>query len=229
MSKIVRIAAIGAARGWDNLPPELRDLYRRTVGYVTQKQLGLGNEVWLHTGAAQGADQAGAEVALALGARVKLFLPRAGHEGEWVFHVERRYPGKVQSRVYNPATDGEWWTSVTRYHPYYSRRPELLGGGKHQWFGMLHARNWGILMEPRVDVVIALPEKGPDGGGTGQGIRIARGQGVLCYNLSLEVPGADRPNEKGRAHARAAIGDYQVALGRKDPPVSQPQLTLFEE
>lgn len=63
--------------------------------------------------------------------------------------------------------DGQeaWKDSVKKYHPAAGR----LSSGVFK----LHARNFGII--EAADIVIAFPSNKPGGGGTGQGIRIARG------------------------------------------------------
>lgn len=233
--KIFRLAAIGSSGKWAQLAESEKELYRRLVGYTVQKYLGRGARVILHTGAAPGADQVAAEIALRLGAEVFLALPKGDHEAEWISQMRYQFGGKVQIRVYNPHQDAAWLTSVTKYHPYYQRKPELLTTDRrHQFIGCLHARNWGILMEHRVDAVIALPNSAPDGGGTGQGIRIAAGERIWCYNLAYDTAPATRPNEKGRDVACALLGDYQLVLPewpkaartRQAPPAAPPRPTV---
>jgi len=67
----------------------------------------------------------------------------------------------------------EWLDSVVRYHP--------PGAFLKPGAVALHARNYGIV--ELADVVIAFPNDGKEGGGTGQGIRIARALGRELFIL----------------------------------------------
>lgn len=96
--------------------------------------------------------------------RVTLVLPwedynRAGvHPANWVVV----YSGQ-----------GKWRESVEQYHP----APGRLSG----YAVKLHARNYGIV--ELADVVVAFPGDGKEGGGTGQGIRVARALGKKLFVL----------------------------------------------
>jgi hypothetical protein len=68
--------------------------------------------------------------------------------------------------------------SVPHHHP----NPKYLSQGAYK----LHARNYGIIMEPKVDLVIAYPNDSNLGGGTYQGIRIAQCHNIPVYNLRLD-------------------------------------------
>lgn len=131
----------------------------------------------LCTGAAQGADQFAAMHALEAGGSVELYLPWDRYEEAWVRQILVDYQGRVYARTYLPDVDEDWTQSVYQYHP----NAQSLTQGAFK----LHARNYGTIEGCKS--VVALPkmtERNPENGGTGQGIRIARGLGIKLYNLA---------------------------------------------
>ena len=188
--KTLRLAVIGT-RDLESVPGRATRLFMATIEHVARKAFQAGNRLIVHTGAAPGCDQLGAELALQEGAEVLLVLPVAYHEKDWCGRLQAQHPGKVQVRVYSGITDQAWLQSVQQFHP----APDRLG----HYPRLLMARNYGILMDPRVGAVVALPGGAPDKGGTGQGIRIAAHYGIPCYNLSLESRAGwpQRTNEQG--------------------------------
>jgi hypothetical protein len=81
-----------------------------------------------------------------------------------------------------PPADQQWMHELAaKYHPNYTY---LRQGAKK-----LHARNGMITysVQPREPVfsVLAWPSDKPGGGGTGQGIRIAEGEGIPLVRLDL--------------------------------------------
>lgn len=98
--------------------------------------------------------------------RVMLFLP-------WrEYNANRIHPANTVV-VYDPSVHHDWTHSVWVYHP----APDRLTPGGIK----LHARNYGIVQA--ADVVIALPNDGVEGGGTGQGIRVARSMNKPLFVL----------------------------------------------
>jgi hypothetical protein len=98
--------------------------------------------------------------------RVLLFLPWRGYNAAYI-HPRNRVI------VFDPQVHRVWHDSVAVYHP----AAERLSPGAVK----LHARNYGIV--EAADVVIALPNDSIEGGGTGQGIRVARAMGKPLFVL----------------------------------------------
>lgn len=96
--------------------------------------------------------------------RVTLVLPWPNFNNQHVYGGNRLVYYKGQP---------EWAASVTRYHPAPDRLSEAVF--------KLHARNYGIV--EMADAVIAFPRDGREGGGTGQGIRVARALGKPLFVL----------------------------------------------
>lgn len=146
----------------------------------------------LHTGAAQGADQAFAEGASVFSPEnVVLHLPWSTYEKEWV--REQRRKGvrvEVLSRE-----DKEAFESVHKFHP----AAKKLSRGPLA----LHARNYRII-SPCV-LVFAFPKATNYGGlgGTGQGIRIAQDKGITVVRMDTVAGSAQ------------AAGLVQAVLARK--------------
>lgn len=117
----------------------------------------LGGQI-IRTGAADGIDTKAMEGSLPR--NLEVFLP-------WSSYNREHVPAESSVVVYTPSVHRAWTDSVARFHPAANR----LSRGAFA----LHARNFGIV-EGCV-AVIALP--GEDGGGgTGQGIRIAKSLGI---------------------------------------------------
>jgi DNA recombination-mediator protein A len=92
--------------------------------------------------------------------KLQVYLP-------WLKYNEGIIPDHAERIVYNPALHQEWMASVDKYHP----DPDALSRGAR----FLMARNYGIILG--CELVLAYPKHGHLGG-TGQGIRIARGLGI---------------------------------------------------
>lgn len=191
-----RIAFIGT-RDLGAVPELLVDAYRQAAIAAAR----AGSTVV--TGAAPGADQLAATLAISHGGSVELVLPWATFEQKWVDWA--RVHRGVSVVVYDPLNNPEhvgWFDSVLRYHP---AGRKLVGGAV-----ALHARNYGIVC--RAELVIALPKSArPDAwGGTGQGIRVARALGIPCRNFHVA---ADR---ESAARSLAALRPEAAASSRSD-------------
>lgn len=131
---------------------------------------------WLHTGAAEGADQLAVEVALANQGPVHLFLPDTRYRRHWRVNIREAHPfedTRIRETYYDPAEHYAWTQSIARFHP----NPAALGAYARR----LMARNYGIVVG--CGAVVALPRTATDWGGTGQGVRIAQALGIPLYNL----------------------------------------------
>lgn len=119
------------------------------------------------TGAAKGIDQIAMYEANLVNPRaVTVVLPWDSYERQAVHQNNTII-------VYNPIKHKEWLESVFKYHP----NAKNLGPGALK----LHARNYGIIINSVA--VLAFPSNKKGGGGTGQGIRIARalGKAIKIY------------------------------------------------
>jgi hypothetical protein len=122
----------------------------------------------IHTGNAEGIDNASTLGAASINpSLVSLYLPWRDYNS----HLYKAFNGF--NIIEEPTKEGI--DSVLRYHP--SRKSLTQAALK------LHARNYGIIMEPKVDAVIALPNSSAYGGGTSQGIRIAVANKISMYNI----------------------------------------------
>lgn len=108
----------------------------------------------VRTGAANGIDQIAMEGTR--GRHLEVYLP-------WDSYNRSIISPSASVVVYDPTIHRTWTDSVSRYHPAGNR----LSRGAFA----LHARNFGIIDGSHG--VVALPDEA-GGGGTGQGIRIAR-------------------------------------------------------
>jgi hypothetical protein len=156
----MRVAIIGTR----NPALNMHQLLRTWAGILVSK----GVEV--STGAADGCDTAAMEGADDVDAtKLHVFLP-------WATYNRAKVPIGASITVYDERRHPKWTESVGKYHPGATR----LTRGTFA----LHARNYGILMDPRpVDAVFACPQSVSNLGGTGQGMRVARGEGILLFNL----------------------------------------------
>lgn len=181
-----RIAFIGT-RDIAALPEVTVDVYRHAAEAAGR----AGTTVV--TGAAPGADQLAATLAVSRGGPLELVLPWASFEDKWV-RWARAHRG-VSIVVYDPLEHPAWLDSVRKYHP---AGRKLIGGSL-----ALHARNYGIVY--RAELVIALPKSArPDAwGGTGQGMRVARALGIPCLNLHIA---GDRAAVERLFAPRAGVG-----------------------
>jgi len=164
------ISFIGT-REFSEVDHEIQKLYLDAVEAV----VGMGYGVI--TGAARGADKTAASQALSVGGRVMLVLPWESYEQTWVAELQLGYPDQVSLRVYDREKDEAWADSVYYHHP----NPQALSSAGFA----LHARNYGIIEMSKG--VIAVPSNRIGGGGTGQGIRIAKALGKKLFDLSQET------------------------------------------
>jgi hypothetical protein len=149
----------------------------------------------LVTGAAPGADQMAATIAIGLGGRVHLLLPWGTFERAWVDWA-RPHRG-VTITVYRPDTHQEWAETALDLHPLGRRlAPGPLA---------LLARTCGIAVTS--SLLVALP-RDPDGklGGTGFALRCARARGIPA--LTTWTP-------DGAVAAREAL--HTLARARQAP------------
>jgi hypothetical protein len=133
----------------------------------------------LYTGATQGASQEFAEAALAQGGCVELVLPWRTYEIDWVQQIVDDYKNQIRARSIeiNPAFhdhDKAAAASVEWYHP----TPEKVRGTTLT----LYARNYRIVIpDCPVNFVVAIPSSKK--GGTMQGLRIAKAEGIPIIRL----------------------------------------------
>lgn len=136
-------------------PDKLQTQYAAALA----SELSYRHDVTIATGGAFGIDQAamtGAKLD-----RLMVYLP-------WRSYNQSIVPWTVATIVVaDPAQHPAWFASVDQYHP----NPSALTRGTRA----LHARNFGIVQDRTL--VLAFPND-QGGGGTGQGIRIAKGLGV---------------------------------------------------
>jgi hypothetical protein len=151
----VRIAIIGTRRP----SPEMAALCRKIA--VAFRDLGLE----LVTGNADGIDSIARDVwNERWPERVTLVVP-------WFsYNMQAR---KAHNRVVTYHGQSAWAQSVRDFHP----APDRLSEAAFK----LHARNYGIV--ELADAVIAFPNDGREGGGTGQGILVARALGKPLFIL----------------------------------------------
>ena len=147
-------------------PPHVIDMMRE-LGIAFAKK-----DYTLHTGAAQGADQAFAEGAIYGGGMVNLFLPWPTYEQEWVSGLNNQ-----ADIIVLQDSDKMAHLSVAELHPSFA----ALSPGVRK----LHARNFLILQE--IEFVMCWTPKGLERGGTGQGIRIANCMSTKIWNLGTQT------------------------------------------
>jgi hypothetical protein len=162
-----------AGIGSRDLTPAQREVCVK-LGYF------LATQGWiLHTGNAQGADQAFAEGANLVDPKaVRLFLPWRSYEaaavrdGNQVFSLEQYSPQQID--VLNE--------EAAQYHPAWDR---LKQGGQKLMMrnGLIIAPTAHLVRHP-VAVVLAFPSQKPGGGGTGQGMRLAESYGLPVVDLN---------------------------------------------
>lgn len=138
---------------------EMTELCRKVA--VAFRALGWG----LVTGNAKGIDSVARDAwNEKFPERVTLVLP-------WPdYNRDRIHPANKVLVYHNQR---KWYASVEQYHP--------APGRLSDYAVKLHARNYGIV--ELADVVVAFPNDGKEGGGTGQGIRVARGLGKKLFVL----------------------------------------------
>lgn len=128
------------------------------------------NGVTITTGAADGIDTDAMRGALP--GFLRVYLP-------WATYNKENIPFHAQRTIYDPIAHHTWLDSV-RLHP---AATHLTRGALK-----LHARNYGILMdEEPADACVAFPNT-TGGGGTAQGIRIARAMKIPLMVLPKNVP-----------------------------------------
>ena len=145
----------------------------------------LGNKI-VRTGAANGIDKKTMDGTG--GKNLEVFIP-------WHDYNRNTIPIGAYICVYNFADHGSWTDSVYNYHP----NPSVLSRAAIA----LHARNFGIVGKAKA--VIAFPR--PDGGGgTAQGVRIARALGIKVIQIN-------RGTITSTEHAARTIGKILQELG----------------
>lgn len=179
---MVRIACIGSRE----LAGEWLNVCEKLGAWIVR----VGHE--LHSGNAQGADQAFARGGNKVDpTKVHLHLPWLSYERDAIVlgnHVDvlASMDDKEQQTYKNYAK---------AHHPAWFR---LSNGGM-----LLHARNGRILFPngypgKPVDLVLAWPSRKLGGGGTGHGMRVAQAEGIPLVNLNeLRIdtePGAPQPD-----------------------------------
>ena len=163
----MRFAIIGTRSPWLIDKSAIRML-NRAIDWACQIN------ATIRTGASKGVDQKTAERVSLRKRKIELVLPWRDFEVTWIDRLVSRYPNLIRIEVFDPVQHHPWLESVDVYHP----EPTKL-----QWQERrLHARNYGIVAH--TDAVIALPRP-PEEGGTGQGMRVARGLGIPLFNLNL--------------------------------------------
>lgn len=153
-------------RAWYHLYTEAAEWAARTGAVVA-------------SGATPGAEQLAAQCALNAGGSVRLYLPWSGFEAAWVRRVEREYPGKLTTSIYDPHIHEEWTEAIYRWHP--------TGTNLARAALALYARSYGAVYE--ATGVVALPfvrsrNGAVDKGQTEQGLQLARDLGLTLYDLS---------------------------------------------
>ena len=146
------------ATDFDLTDPALQRTYVSSVLRIALARIPI------RTGAHRGCDQVAARTALEAGGRVTLVLPWANYERKWVEEMREVHESRCVIQVFDRHAHGTWGASVSKY-----RRPdEAMTPSRFK----LYARVYGIV-EP-CELVIAMPLTA-EKGGTGQGMRIARG------------------------------------------------------
>lgn len=136
----------------------------------------------LHTSGTPGAERLAAENALRVGGLIRVYLPWRNYEQAWVGDMSTRYPGCVETSVYQDAAHADWAAHVLASHP----ESKFLSPATTK----LYARNYGLLIE--ADEIVALPYARPvgalggpvDKGSTATSIEFAQRLGRLLYDLS---------------------------------------------
>jgi len=126
--------------------------------------------VYINTGGALRIDQAAMQGTI--DGYLNVFLPWASYNAEII-------PQHAKRTVYDSRIHTEWTISVQMFHP----APGRLTRGAFA----LHARNYGIIRPTKL--VVAFPNE-TGGGGTGQGIRIAKHFGIplIQHNKGSKIP-----------------------------------------
>lgn len=139
--------------------------------YIRMLALSLvGQGVEVATGNADGIDNAAVTGACQINPRkLWVYLPWATYNSQYI----EDYP-EIHVLTYLSKAA---LTSVDIFHPYAKKLTE--GARK------LHARNYGIIKEPTVDAVIACPSE--KGGGTAQGMRIAKAFDIPLFDITNDV------------------------------------------
>jgi len=164
------IAFIGS-RDLNLIPPEGLSMYKQAA------QEAANRNYIVSTGAAPGADQLAAEIALRNGGRVNLEIPWPSYEQDWISSLSRRYgDNPITVRTLNPYKDSSAMESVS-IHP----NAQNLRQGAYK----LMARNYNILFPEsnRASSVLAIPRP-PLQGGTKHGIDLAENFQIPSFNLS---------------------------------------------
>jgi hypothetical protein len=174
---MARIAGIGSR--------DLNDEQLNIVEKLGEWIVRCGHE--LHSGGAQGADQAFARGGNRVDpTRVFVHLPWLSYERNAI-----KLGNHVDILASMNFTEQQTYEEYAQaHHPAWDR---LTNGGK-----LLHARNGRILFPngypgQSVDLVTAWPSTKLGGGGTGQGIRMAHAARIPVINLAQLVPDYSKP------------------------------------
>lgn len=150
----------------------------------------LGGQI-VRTGGAYGIDQKAMEGTQ--GRNLEVYLP-------WASYNQVIVPNTARRIVYDPKVHTSWTDSVGLYHPNAVRLSRSILS--------LHARNFGIVHGVRT--VIALPSE-DGGGGTGQGIRIARALRIPVIQANRGTIN-DAPRFIGRALQQLGFASSNLAV-----------------
>lgn len=151
--------------------------YPEAVAFAREILPPLIQDYELRTGAAEGVDQRAANLWLSKGGEVRLYLPWASYEKAWVDSIKKKHLDNLIIEVYDKGLTA-WTESVDKYHP----NPNALKDSMRS----LHARNYGIVSGCEFVLAFPSPDRYGGWGGTGQGMRIADGEGIPCFNCTEE-------------------------------------------
>jgi hypothetical protein len=207
------VAVVGT-RQPAGVPPERLQLFLEAVRAAARR-----GQV-LHAGAAVGAERLAVEAALTCGGSVRLFLPWAQFERDWVNSIRRQAPERVEVVVFDSNEHPDWLAAARSFDPQARYYSTATAAG--------YARQCGIIQG--CEMVIALPhvrvrwervqEKQPAGwfgrrgraasvavpvedrGSTEQQIRLATYLGAKVVDLSRD---ADRESLQAWVEIRSNV------------------------
>jgi hypothetical protein len=161
------VAVLGhGVNEYNAMPRHIQQAYLRAVTRLALARIPI------RTGASRGCDQIAGRAALQLGGLVELVLPWPTFEKAWVDEMCATYPNLCAIEVYDPEIHTEWTLSVDKYKlPEEVMTPERF---------KRYARCWGIVQP--AETVLSMTQ-GSERGGTGQGMRIARGLGKVVLDV----------------------------------------------
>jgi hypothetical protein len=154
---------------YNTMPRLIQQAYLRAVSRLALARIPI------RTGASRGCDQIAARTALQLGGYVEFVLPWPTFERAWMDEICTLYPHLCKIEIYDPDVHIEWTQSVNKYkRPEEAMTPERF---------KRYARCWGIVQP--AEMVLSMTQ-GSERGGTGQGMRIARGLGKVVLDVRHE-------------------------------------------